>query len=269
MLKSNVTTNIQKMYSSGERNFPKQQLRRINLKKAQLQGINLEGSDLTYADLREADLRGANLRRCYLNEANLTGADLTGADLTGAYLLKAYLTNINCHKVILKEAYLTGSFLTKGNFRQANIIGALLNGSHLNGAIFQGASYNHTTRFDRGINPENLGMTKVSSFTSTATQKRTIAEVVTNFEKIAEITVNYLGVTITVKNFENSRPDIEWLNSFSMDKQGKINYQGSLNNKATSLQLKWLEKWSNAFIKKSSLIIHDLPKIIEDKQLSI
>ena len=224
MVRQPKTIDIQKLYSSGERNFSKQQLRRIDLRKAQLQGINLHGSDLSYADLRDADLRGANLRRCYLNEANLTGADLTGADLTGAHLVKAYLT--------------------KADFSEANLIGALLNGCHLSGATFRGSSYNHATRFDRGINPEKLGMIKFSSFTSAASQQITIAEVITNFEKVAGITVNYLGGTITIKNFENTRPDIEWLNSFSMDKQGKITYQGSLNNK-------------------------DLPNLIEDQQLTI
>lgn len=269
MLVNNQTIDITTQYAQGERNFPKKQLRRIDLRNVNLKGVNLQGSDLSYADLRDADLSNANLSNCYLNEANLSGANLTGANLTGAYLIKAYLTKTDFKKSILKDAYFTGSFLTKANFLKADLSGTFLNGAHLNGAIFQGATYDSTTRFDRCFDPTSLGMTLVSSFQASASKKVTIAQVVTNFESIASITSCYLGGTITAKNFEESRPDIEWLQEFSIDKKGKISFNGTLTHQATMMQLKWLEKWTNSFIKKSSVIIQDLPHIIEEKHLTV
>jgi hypothetical protein len=112
-------------------------------------------------------------------------------------------------------------------------------------------------------------MTLLSSFQASPNKKITIAQVVNNFESIASLTSCYLGVTITAKNFHESRPDIEWLQKFSMDKQGKISFTGTLNHQATMMQLKWLEKWTNAFIKKCSVIIQDLPNIIEEKHLTV
>lgn len=269
MLGNTATIDIQAQYDSGERNFAKLQLRRIDLRNAQLKGVNLEGCDLSYADLRDADLSGANLTKCYLNEANLSGANLSGANLTGAYLIKAYLTKVNFQKAIVKEAYFTGSFLTRANFYKADLSGAFLNGAHLNGGIFKEASYDNTTRFDKGFDPESLGMQKQSSFNLSTGKKVSIGEIVTNFETIASITSKYLGGTITAKHFEDSRPDVEWLQGFSMDKKGKINFNGSLSSQATTIQLKWFEKWTNAFVKKCSLIVQDLPNIIEEKHLTV
>ncbi len=269
MLGNTAIIDIQSQYDSGERNFPKLQLRRIDLRNAQLKGVNLEGSDLSYADLRDADLSGANLTKCYLNEANLSGANLSGANLTGAYLIKAYLTKVNFQKAIVQEAYFTGSFLTRANFYKADLSGAFLNGAHLNGGIFKEASYDNTTRFDKGFDPKSLGMQKQSSFNLSTCKKVSIGEIVTNFETIASITSKYLGGMITAKNFEDSRPDVEWLQDFSMDKTGKISYNGHLSHQATTLQLKWFEKWTNAFIKKSSMIIQDLPNIIQEKHLTV
>jgi hypothetical protein len=183
--------------------------------------------------------------------------------------MKAYLTKANCQKAVLKEAYFSNAFLTKANLFKADLTGSVLNGAYLSGAILKEASYNDATRFDKGLDPVKLGLVKCSLFATTASKKSTIAELVSNFEQIAQITISYLGGTITVKNFEESRPDVDWLQKFSMDKEGTISYQGSLTSKATVMQLKWLEKWTKSFVKKSSMIIHDLPSIIEKKKLVI
>lgn len=269
MLLNNTNIDIQTQYDLGERNFPKMELRRIDLKNAQLRGINLEGSDLSYADLRDADLSGANLTKCYLNEANLSGANLSDANLTGAYLIKAYLTKVNFQKAIVKETYFSGSFLTRANFSKADLSGAFLNGAHVNGAVFKGAYYDNTTRFDKGFEPESLGMQKQSSFNLSTGKKVTIGEIVKNFETIASITSKYLGGTITAKHFQDSRPDVEWLQNFAMDKNGKISYGGSFSSQATTIQLKWFDKWTNTFVKKCSVVVQDLPNIIEEKHLTV
>ena len=258
--------NIQKRYSSGQRDFSYQQLRRIDFKKANLKNVNFTGADLSYADLRGADLTGANLSRCYLNEANLTGANLTTADLTGAYLIKAYLTKVNAQKAIFQEAYLTSSFLTRANLSGADLTGTFFNNTYLSGVKFHNAIYSNSTHFDRGINPGRLGMIKKrSSLTTNVVRKTTIRDLIANLEKVTTIIIHYLGATITSRYWEISRPDVDWLQNFSIEKEGKVNYKGSPNDKATSLQIKWLEKWTNSLIEECSILVHDLPKIIEQK----
>ena len=251
---------IQDHYALGNRNFSKQLLTKINLQQAQLQGINLEGSDLRNADLRNADLSCANLSNCHLNNANLMNANLTNANLTGAYLSKA-----NCQEAIFRKASLTNSFLTQANLFKADFRGAILNGAYLSGSILQEASYNDYTCLDERLDPIKRGMVKFSL--SNAKKITTITELITRFEKIAQITISYVGIRMTVKNFEQSRPDYEWLQQFTIDKRGKVSYEGSLTSKVSLIKLKYLEKWISSFIKKSSLIIHDLPNVIEQKKL--
>lgn len=242
---------ISTQYIQGERNFRKLQLRKTDLKNSKLRQINLAGSDLSYADLRYADLSNADLSNCYFDNADLSGANLSGANLKGASLIKAYLTKANFQKAILKEAYLTDSFLTNTDFTKADLSGAFLNGTHLNGAIFQRATYDETSRFDKYFDPSSLGMMLISSFKKNAIKKISIGDVITNIENIAAITINYLGGTITAKNFEESRPDIGWLQEFSMDKKGRISFTGTITDQAKMVQLKWFEKWTNTFIKKT------------------
>lgn len=260
---------IQNQYNQGERDFQKLQLRRVDLRNHKLQGVNLAGADLSYADLRDVDLSNANLSNCYFNEANLSGANLRGANLQGAYLIKAYLTNVCLKKAILKEAYFTGSFLTKADLTQADLSGTFFNSVHVSGAIFKKATYDNMTRFDKSFDPNILGMEITSSLTKTAAKKISIGDLITHFESIVTITSNYLGGKVTAKNFEESRPDIEWLQNFTIDQKGKISFTGMMNNQATIIQLKWFEKWTNTFIKKCSIIIQDLPDIIEQKNLKV
>ena len=73
--------------------------------------------------------------------ANLKGANLKGADLQFC---------------ILKGANLEG----------ANLEGADLHETELSGANLKGARYDDETRFQRGFNPEERGMTKENPLSS-------------------------------------------------------------------------------------------------------
>ena len=73
------------------------------------------------ANLREANLRGADLR-----EANLRGADLHGADLCGAILREANLYGANFCGADLYRADLSMADLSMANLSMANLSGAIL-----------------------------------------------------------------------------------------------------------------------------------------------
>ncbi len=268
MLANSTLRDIQSRYNTGERDFAQLQLRRIDLRGVNLQGINLEGSDLSYADLRSANFSNANLSKCYFNESNLTGANFKGANLKGAYLIKAYLAKTNFSDAILQEAYLTGSFLTKANFSKADLSGALLTGIQIGGVYWKGAIYSTTTRFDQGFNPDAMGLEKISSFNIVGARKITIEDLVNNFQEIANLVSNYLGPSITTKYLDSSRPNVDWLNNFVIER-ARIKFNGLSSTKLTSMQVKWLEKWQIAFIRTCSYIVQDLPDLIQEKKLGI
>lgn len=250
---------IQTLYDSGKRDFTQLNLRQINLQQSKLPEINLEGSDLRNADLRNADLSRANLRNCYLHEANLMNANLTNANLNGAYLIKA-----NCEQTIFKKANLNHSFFTHANLSKADLTDTILKNTYLCGAILTESTYNDNTFFKKNFNPERQGLIKLSFFQ--CQKKYTIAELIGEFQQYIEITISYLGQTITAKNFYKTCPNNEWLKQFLIDKQGKISYQGSLTSEVSLIEINCWEKWISSFIKQSSLFVSDLPKVIKQKK---
>jgi uncharacterized protein YjbI with pentapeptide repeats len=176
-------------------------LKGANLKGADLQfcilkGANLEGANLEGADLHETELSGANLKgaRLYkvtgcdshIFDTNLEGADLREAylghsemqrsNLKGAKLKKANLEQVDLQDAKLKGADLTEAYLEWTDFRGAvlqgaNLKGAILykadlRGANLQGANLKGARYDDETRFQRGFNPEERGMTKENPLSS-------------------------------------------------------------------------------------------------------
>jgi uncharacterized protein YjbI with pentapeptide repeats len=95
----------------------------VNLERADLRHANLSGCDLSYVDLAEARLERTNL-----SHANLEGADLSGANLT-----------------------------------TCDVRGANLRGARLDGATTGGMEYNSTTVWPEGIDPTELGATRLES----------------------------------------------------------------------------------------------------------
>ncbi|HYX17364.1 MAG TPA: pentapeptide repeat-containing protein [Nostoc sp.] len=71
-----------------DKNFYREYLRGINLKKANLADASFIGADLSEANLQDADLSRAKLK-----QTQLDGTDLTGANLTGAYIEDWGITN--------------------------------------------------------------------------------------------------------------------------------------------------------------------------------
>ncbi|MEH1838020.1 MAG: pentapeptide repeat-containing protein [Nostoc sp.] len=71
-----------------DKNFDRQNLRGINLKKANLADTSFIGADLSEANLQDADLSRAKLKQIQLD-----GTDLTGVTLTGAYIEDWGITN--------------------------------------------------------------------------------------------------------------------------------------------------------------------------------
>ena len=97
---------------------------------------------------------GVNLSDLYLGCANLYSADLYSADLHYANLTGAYLYYADLFGADLTDANLFGADLTDANLNGANLTGA----NYWETAIWAGATYNNSTIFPEGMNPEKVGM---------------------------------------------------------------------------------------------------------------
>jgi uncharacterized protein YjbI with pentapeptide repeats len=86
-----------------DKNFDRENLRGISLKKANLADASFIGADLSEANLQDADLSRAKLK-----QTQLDGTDLTGATLTGAFIEDWGITNttklhgVRCEYVFMR-----------------------------------------------------------------------------------------------------------------------------------------------------------------------
>ncbi|WP_013322714.1 pentapeptide repeat-containing protein [Gloeothece verrucosa] len=267
MIENQAVIDLKNKYDAGERNFSKIELRRVDLRGFNLSQANFKGADFSYANLREVDFSGADLSEAFFNEADLTGANLQEANLQGSYLMKAYLMKTNLQSANLSKAYLTGAYLSKSNLTNANLTGAYLNGSKLNGADLTGLIYDATTRFDVNFNPNKIESKKnIARSTSLLDLKVTVEDLLNMFNHLSQISNRYLGNTMTVRYWENARPQSEWLNHFQVKPSAQIQFVGTHKGYLDVSQLRLAQEWVNRFIKVCSQIIQDYPKMIDRKQ---
>lgn len=271
MFRSAASVELQKNYEAGERNFSKIELRRADLRGLNLSHADLSGADLSYANLREVDFRGANLSEAYLNEADLTGANLQNANLQGAYLIKAYLIKTNLKESNLTKAYLTGAYLTKSDCSSSNLSGAYLNNSKITGTILTGAYYDQTTHFDITFDPiknELIKITPQKNTQITPESNTTLLDLIKTFNYLSQISIHYLGHTMTTRYWETARPNQEWLTQFQFNRFSKITFLGEQIQDIDSAQIQDVQEWTNRFIKSCSKIIQDFPRMIDPKQIA-
>lgn len=268
MFQGSSVDELKSSYEAGERDFERIVLRRANLQGLDLSNANFKGADFSYANLREVNFSGADLSDVFLNEADLTGANLEGANLKDASLIKTYLIKANLHNAKLNQAYLTGAYLTKSILTQADLSGAYLNGAKLSGAVLEGAFYDSKTHFDSNFLPKKVGMNKdLTRSNSLVNLKVTVQQLVNTLNHLSEISVRYLGSTMTVRYWEAARPENEWLKQFNVNRSAKIEFTGTHQGYLEITQLRWSQEWVNRFVKTCSQIIQDYHKIIDHKQV--
>lgn len=88
---------------------------------------------------------------------------------------------------------------------------------------------------------------------------------------LSQFTTQYLGTTVIVNYWKSSRPAIEWLNNFQVDRAAHITFSGTPPSGSQSLsdeQHQWLQEWVVAFIDRCSKVIRDFPAIIKQTALN-
>ncbi len=263
MFQNSIAIELRQRYEGGERNFTNLQYRRGDLRGLNLSGVNLRGADLSYANLREVDLSGADLREVYLNEADLSGANLSGANLQGASLIKAYLIKANLQSANLQSAYFTGAYLTKANLSEADLTGTYLNGAQLTGANLTGAHYTSSTHFDPNFNPQK-SLLKKEYGKGEEVKKITLEELLNTFNHLSEISVRYLGNTMTVKNWETTKPTGEILVGVTIDKKALFSAEKP-KHILSDLQKQQSKIWAQNFVRSCRNIVQDFPSLIDPK----
>ncbi|MEO1519545.1 MAG: hypothetical protein AAFU78_02040 [Cyanobacteria bacterium J06633_2] len=99
-----------------------------------------------------------------------------------------------------------------------------------------------------------------------------IDDVLDALNQFSKIAARYLGATIVSNYWKSSRPAIEWLSSFEIDRKGHITFsQADVNGESRILnqeQLEWLSEWLTEFIQRCSSVIRSFPSVIQTMDLT-
>ncbi|MEB3356168.1 MAG: hypothetical protein VKK04_05540 [Synechococcales bacterium] len=102
-------------------------------------------------------------------------------------------------------------------------------------------------------------------------QPTTLKDILTALNRFSQQTTRYLGPTMVANYWKSSRPAIDWLSNFQVDRSGQISFSGASivagSPSVTDEQHRWLQDWVTAFIKRCSIVIRDFPSMIRKMEL--
>lgn len=100
----------------------------------------------------------------------------------------------------------------------------------------------------------------------------TLEELLTALNRISDITVRYLGPTVVSNYWKATRPSLDWLAAFQIERSAQITLCETLSSQTgTALSLEqqqWAKQWVHAFIGRCSKVIRDFPALLEQSALN-
>jgi hypothetical protein len=98
-----------------------------------------------------------------------------------------------------------------------------------------------------------------------------LKELLAALNHLSEFTTQYLGTAVITNYWKSSRPDIDWLHNFQVDRSAHLVFASpisqSTNQPITAQQQGWAQEWVAAFIKRCSQVIRDFPTIVNQRAL--
>lgn len=94
-----------------------------------------------------------------------------------------------------------------------------------------------------------------------------IEDLVSALNQLSKFSNSFLGATLTLKNWQSTRPNFDWLDNFQINRSTEMTFSGVVTESANALQLQWIQEWVTAFINQSSQFIRDFSTITEQKRI--
>lgn len=113
---------------------------------------------------------------------------------------------------------------------------------------------------------ETIGLKRVAIGT-TSKVKVTVEELVNALNQLSQFSKSYLGATLTANNWQATRPDLDWLDNFQIDRSAEIRFSSVVIEFVSVLQLRRVQEWVTAFIKRVSQTIRDFAAIVKQKKI--
>jgi hypothetical protein len=99
-----------------------------------------------------------------------------------------------------------------------------------------------------------------------------LKELLAMLNHLSQFTTQYLGTAVITNYWKSSRPDLDWLQNFQVDRAAHLTFSSPLaqgtSQLVTAEQQQWIQQWVLAFIKRCSQVIRDFSTIVEQRALS-
>jgi hypothetical protein len=105
-----------------------------------------------------------------------------------------------------------------------------------------------------------------SGMTAAAPASPSLQEFLFVLNHLCEFTTQYLGAAVIVNYLKSSRPNIEWLHQFQIERAPQITFLGEpskMEHPITQQEIEWLRNWMSAFIRRCSQVVRDYALIVE------
>ncbi|MGL4622553.1 hypothetical protein [Chroococcidiopsis sp.] len=100
-------------------------------------------------------------------------------------------------------------------------------------------------------------------------EKITVLELLNALNHLSKFTSTYMGRKSTIKYWDSTRSkQIECLAYFQMDENAEFIFTGNDAEIVNQMQHYWIRKWTSTFLKKTALILPNLPEMVAQKCLS-
>jgi hypothetical protein len=129
-----------------------------NCVNAKMENVQLQNALCFKTNFTGAVLNKADLRNAVVSRANFNEASCLEANFTNAVLIKTELMNANLWKALFFNAKLNGA-----DFKNANLCGARFDKTNVDGAKFKNATYDASTKWPPGFDPEKAGAKRVKN----------------------------------------------------------------------------------------------------------
>lgn len=113
--------------------------------------------------------------------------------------------------------------------------------------------------------------TTSSALDQTSDEPVNLQAVLAALNQLSQYAAQYLGKTVVTNTWKSSRPPVEWLNQFQVDRSAKIVFLSSdvaaPSQELNPEQHQWVQEWTVAFIQRCGRIIRGFPRTVTQKVL--
>ncbi len=100
----------------------------------------------------------------------------------------------------------------------------------------------------------------------------TLSEVLIALNEVSLYTTQYLGNTVVGNKWKSTRPPIDWLQQFQIDRSAQITFSGTSPPDATAPlteeQHGWICEWVHTFIQRCSAVILEFAGLLQEHSLT-